>query len=979
MKRLISLVLICCLLFSSITVPAAATELEKGDRISPEMVRAYLGVIESIIDKYGQFTVHDRLIENDETGLYYADIIDFDGDGQMELYLLYKKEDYTQTISIWRFENSQAYLIGESDINALGTMTDGEYGLKKIGDKVYLCEESTGYMAGDMVEDKQIYVENLNLNVKEVKGKTLRIVINLDSSLQYADSHENMLHEEYSSSENGDNRKIISKQDYEKDYNKYSLAAGEAVISNSSGAIYFYKENFILDDFIKKLRDNLMSSNMKDIYAEKSREEKMAITDFLNNFRFFHSGEFDMVNPDQAKLAGFMRDTFSMHNIKIGEESIKKDDYKYGERWQSMDAEERESLNAHVWKCKEAIVNKKAEELFGINIDFARYLPDDYADGYVYMYTRFDAPELFVTKINKMYSLGNDLFYLDITSHGYFCGDDYDFILSHLFEELPNDITENFYSSEQGYAIVKEVIRDGKPYYQLIKYNKGEHLTEERLNKYVAKVNPNPNITFGYSKVKDFKEGSQYVDFFKEVIAGLKGEKPNDRANGEIVTYVQYAIESSGTTAVNSGKNKIIIDKAVIEQATAAAEKTMLEFNRILESNSITLNKSIDIVLRVNSQGLDSSEAMSVMFDNSIIEAMGAAKGIRIILGDNQHTVYISGGDLKNIVKEIENISVNIQKDNATGVYTIVFMDGNGTKISQLPHPISLSLPADNELATVFVSYKGGSDNWGGQYSSAAKSIEFSTRYSGEYSILENEINISDIGDLTEKQQRAIKFMVSKDYFGLDGDKFKGDNPVSRYDFTKTLVKIFFALDRELKTTFTDVEESNEYYPYIASGQKGNIVKGFEDNTFKGEINITKEQLIALCGRTLADKKGYIYPENPKGYLNFADNDSIAGWAVPDMAIAVQNGLIDNGGILLPQTEISRSEAAEILYKLFMLLYDVPPVAVDFDNAAEATADSAEEKESGADPAVVMGGLLSVLAIIGGCFYFFKKKSTAKM
>ncbi len=114
-------------------------------------------------------------------------------------------------------------------------------------------------------------------------------------------------------------------------------------------------------------------------------------------------------------------------------------------------------------------------------------------------------------------------------------------------------------------------------------------------------------------------------------------------------------------------------------------------------------------------------------------------------------------------------------------------------------------MPADSELATVFVNYKNGSDNWGGQYNSASGSIEFSTRYSGEYNILEDEISISDIGNLTEKQQEAIGFMVSKGYFDLEGDKFNGQASLNRYDFTTAIVKMFFALDRELETSFTDV------------------------------------------------------------------------------------------------------------------------------------------------------------------------------
>lgn len=491
------------------------------------------------------------------------------------------------------------------------------------------------------------------------------------------------------------------------------------------------------------------------------------------------------------------------------------------------------------------------------------------------------------------------------------------------------------------------------------------------MNQYISKVNPEPNLSFDYNKVKGFTKASEYISYLKEIIAGLNGEKPNDKANSEITRYIQHAVESSSAIGVNSNKNSIVIDKNIVAQVAESVEETKLELDKILESNNIALNKSVDIVLRVDTLGLDPNKAISIMFDSSSLEDLGAANGIRVVLGDNQHTVYINSEDLKGLISEIGNISVNIQKGKDT--YIIVFMDGKGLEIDQLPFPISFSLPADNELATIFANYKGGSDNWGGQYSGATNSIEFSTRYSGEYSILEKEINIIDIGELTEEQQKAIKFMVSKGYFELDGERFNGNYPLTRYDFTTALVKMFFALDRELETTFVDIDKANQYYPYIASGQRDDIVKGFEENTFRGELNITKEQLIALCGRTLVDKKGYVYPENPEDYLNFVDNDSISDWATVDIAIAVQNGLIDNGGLLIPQTEINRAEAAEILYKLFMLLYEVPPVAVEIDNVATTVSAEITETEGSSGRVAAIGGGLTVV-VLGGGYYFLKKR-----
>lgn len=94
------------------------------------------------------------------------------------------------------------------------------------------------------------------------------------------------------------------------------------------------------------------------------------------------------------------------------------------------------------------------------------------------------------------------------------------------------------------------------------------------------------------------------------------------------------------------------------------------------------------------------------------------------------------------------------------------------------------------------------------------------------------------------------------------------------------------------------------------------------------------EQVIAFCSRTLADKKGYSYPTNPSEYLKFTDNSDISDWAVDTTALAVREKLIESGGMVEPQKNISRSEAAVILYRLFMLLYEPPVMAMDIDDTS---------------------------------------------
>lgn len=77
-------------------------------------------------------------------------------------------------------------------------------------------------------------------------------------------------------------------------------------------------------------------------------------------------------------------------------------------------------------------------------------------------------------------------------------------------------------------------------------------------------------------------------------------------------------------------------------------------------------------------------------------------------------------------------------------------------------------------------------------------------------------------------------------------------------------------------------------------------------------------------------KKGYFYPENTEEYVCFADNEMILGWEnqYEEIALAVREGLIEKGGFLMPRANITRADAALILYRLFNLLYETVPAKV---------------------------------------------------
>ena len=472
-----------------------------------------------------------------------------------------------------------------------------------------------------------------------------------------------------------------------------------------------------------------------------------------------------------------------------------------------------------------------------------------------------------------------------------------------------------------GGAVVKQTITKGETGFRLVSTGESPAAQEE-LETAAREDQSVSNITLDYSKA-----GEDKAAYLEEALTNMDGTSPNDAAKGEIAAYLESAVAEAGATTVKCRNNAVTITDTMLRESAEQAETAQTDLEKVL--GDVTLNKQITVILRVVCSQLKDGEPVQITFAPSMLDAIGDAAQVQVLLGDGQHSVAISVETLTALCEKYGGIVVQLQQT-GENTYQIAFFTPAGEPIDQLDESLTFTLPAQGETATVLATYPGGADNWGGQYDPVNKSLEFATPYTGGYEITDNAADITDLDLCDGETAAAIRFMVSKGYFSLDeAGAFDPNGTLDRYSFTEALVRMFFALDRSLKTTFSDVPEDSVYYPYVASGESEAIVEGYEDGTFRGQQEVLREQVIALCSRTLADKKGYRYPEDPNVYLTFDDAASISKWARETTALAVRENLIDGGGSLEPKQAISRGEAALTLYRLFMLLYETPPAVLN--------------------------------------------------
>lgn len=530
-----------------------------------------------------------------------------------------------------------------------------------------------------------------------------------------------------------------------------------------------------------------------------------------------------------------------------------------------------------------------------------------------------------------------------------------------VFRVVPSNYYDDSHMPKSyGVALLGKFIRDGRTYWRCFYANQNSTpIPNDVLQNCILAVSPDSNIAFDYEKISGFTSFEQYIEELESQLTAID-DAPNAKALAEITNYINFGMQQCAAKAISGKNNCFDVEAKILQPIVSTLLDEANTVDQVLSEHNIQLNQQYQKIVRLDAAAAW-DDAIQITFKPEIAATLEGADRLMIYLGDNRHAVSIDAQSFE----ALSGCTVQLQKvEKEENVYALSYVDASGADVTYSLSPLTVTLPADDALASVLLTYPGGSENWGGQYDALNQSISFEAPYTGEYSILNEQITLADIGELDEEYQQAIRFMVSKGYFSAPDGNFDPTGCLTRYDFAETLVKLFYAQQDGLITTFSDVPQDSIYYSYIAAGENKSIIQGYEDITFRGDNEVLIEEVIAFCSRTLMEKKNYLAPENPSAYLNYVDALQIPGWVQQEVALAARESLIDNGGILQPAFAISRADAALILYRLFMKLYELPPVQIKL----------APEPEKAEFPIAVPVAVIGLAAVAGGGFIFLRKR-----
>lgn len=183
------------------------------------------------------------------------------------------------------------------------------------------------------------------------------------------------------------------------------------------------------------------------------------------------------------------------------------------------------------------------------------------------------------------------------------------------------------------------------------------------------------------------------------------------------------------------------------------------------------------------------------------------------------------------------------------------------------------------------------------------------------YTPIEEDTVFTDLGAASWATD-SIMTLYKKGVISPAADnKFRPGDMVTREEFVKMIVCAFLGNADYASHRFADEADGAWYSLYLSKAYHAGIALGYPDGRFGVGENITREDMVTICSRTLESLGKNI---NTSADSGFSDASSISDYAygyVNAMAkLGVVNGVGD--GTFAPKKNATRAEAAKVIAKL---------------------------------------------------------------
>ncbi len=451
-------------------------------------------------------------------------------------------------------------------------------------------------------------------------------------------------------------------------------------------------------------------------------------------------------------------------------------------------------------------------------------------------------------------------------------------------------------------------------------------LESDPLTAYIYDTpDPGADVELNVETLFTVTDTASAVDAVETQTASMTAAQKESATGADFATlYAETAVAYAASQPVEG--RKLIIEKAAIQELEKVASQTSAAVDTALVNGGVTTARIVSNTVRLTT---DETGEITVKIDSDVLETTVD----KVIV---QTPTYALTFNLSDLAEDLQSGVVTFKSETVSTVSgasltrvafrssapaspTVkVTMPGGKTS-----NPVTVSMPTnvgDVTYQTV-VNEKGAAV--ASKYNPATQLIGGKVTVSGTYTVKTNEKDFTDIANKSAEMQTAIRYLASKGIInGTSETTFTPDGSISRAEIAALIVRALGKLDNNAVPSFVDVTEANWFYAVAASSAKCGIIKGYDDNTFRGNQSILKEQILVVAARVLKEEMGYKEPSETTDYLA-KYSDEVVAWARPEVALATRENLVvyRADGTFSGTKTMTRGDAAIILYRLFMKLW----------------------------------------------------------
>lgn len=384
---------------------------------------------------------------------------------------------------------------------------------------------------------------------------------------------------------------------------------------------------------------------------------------------------------------------------------------------------------------------------------------------------------------------------------------------------------------------------------------------------------------------------------------------------------------SSATPIINTNTGSVTGDQ--LNTAAGAAKNG--------ETVTINSNKTNEVTFPASGlgslAGKDNSltvvtEKGTLTFDSKAVSSMGTqatAEDIKVIV-DNVEKVKLTEGQQEKVGdKEVYDLTV------MSGGKLISSFNGGRVNVS-IPYELKSGQTNDN-ISVWYMADDGSLTEIKCAYNVATKSVSFVVDHFSKYIIGYDDgaTWVNPFKDLMSGAwfYEAVAYVNSRNLMkGQTATTFAPQAAMTRGMFV-TILGRMKGVDASIyinTNTFSDVDSSHYYTPYIAWASDKSIVSGVGEDKFAPNASVTREQMAVMMTNYMKYKG-----QGPVGewaiQLKYGDLEDVSSWAGEGVMFVTMKGLMKGMGndisgnqLFAPRLTSNRAQTAQLMMNLQELM-----------------------------------------------------------